>query len=114
MASAKTADFSTAQVQAARVAKALGHPARIAILEILYRKQACVCGAIVDELPLSQATVSQHLKELKDAGLIQGTIDGPRICYCIDPEGWRIAAQLFSALFQGSPTDLAGGPSCAC
>jgi predicted transcriptional regulator len=114
MASAKTAAFTPAQIQAARLAKALGHPARIAILEILYRKQACVCGALVDELPLSQATVSQHLKELKEAGLIQGTIDGPRICYCIDPEGWRIASQLFSALFLGQASAETNAPSCAC
>lgn len=114
MASAKTTEFNPTQIQAARIAKALGHPARIAILEILYRKQACVCGALVDELPLSQATVSQHLKELKEAGLIQGTIDGPRICYCIDPSGWQLAAQLFSSLFLGQTADASCGPTCAC
>jgi DNA-binding transcriptional ArsR family regulator len=111
MASAKTTEFNPTQIQAARIAKALGHPARIAILEILYRRQACVCGALVDELPLSQATVSQHLKE---AGLIQGTIDGPRICYCIDPAGWQLAAQLFSSLFLGQTADASCGPTCAC
>ena len=70
----------------ARLAKALGHPARVAIVRMLIRRGACVCGAIVEGLPLSQATVSQHLKVLKEAGLIRGEIDGPRVCYCINPE----------------------------
>ena len=68
----------------ARLAKSLGHPARVAILRMLADGE-CQCGAIVDQLPLAQATVSQHLKVLKDAGLIRGTIDPPRVCYCIDP-----------------------------
>ena len=66
------------------LAKALGHPARVHILRLLIEKNTCVCGDIVDSLPLAQATVSQHLKVLKNAGLIQGEIDGPRICYCVD------------------------------
>jgi ArsR family transcriptional regulator, arsenate/arsenite/antimonite-responsive transcriptional repressor len=70
----------------ARLAKALGHPARVAILRFLSASGDCQCGAIVDRLPLAQATVSQHLKVLKEAGLIRGTIDPPRVCYCIDPE----------------------------
>ena len=70
----------------AELAKALGHPLRVRILRILARRQACVCGEIVDELPVAQSTVSQHLKILKDAGLIQGEIDGPRICYCVVPQ----------------------------
>ena len=111
MASAKTESFSPLQIQAARIAKALSHPARIAILEILFRRQACVCGTLVDELPLSQATVSQHLKELKDAGLIQGTIDGPRVCYCIDPDAWKAASGLFAGMFGGNFAPL---PSCKC
>src|SRR5438552_4691471 len=69
----------------ARLAKALGHPARVAILRILNECGECVCGSIVDRLPLAQATVSQHLKVLKDAGLIRGQIDPPRVCYCIHP-----------------------------
>lgn len=73
----------------AALAKAVGHPARVAILRLLARKNACVCGEIVDELPLAQSTVSQHLKVLKQAGLIQGEVDGPRICYCIDPRALR-------------------------
>jgi ArsR family transcriptional regulator len=70
----------------ATLAKALGHPARVAILRRLAERGECVCGEIVDSLPLAQATVSQHLKVLKDAGLVQGEIDGPRVCYCVNPE----------------------------
>lgn len=68
----------------ADLAKALGHPARVRILKILLERNACICGDIVEEIPLAQSTVSQHLKQLQDVGLIQGEIDGPRICYCID------------------------------
>ena len=82
----------------ARVAKALGHPARVAIIRFLARSGACVCGDIVDHLPLAQATVSQHLKVLKDAGLIRGDLDPPRVCYCIDPAGLARAKALFADL----------------
>ena len=68
----------------ADLAKALGHPARVRILKILIERNACICGDIVEEIPLAQSTVSQHLKQLQEAGLIQGEIDGPRVCYCID------------------------------
>lgn len=71
--------------QVARLCKALGHPARVAILRLLLRRESCVCGEIVEELPLAQATVSQHLKTLKEAGLIRGSVDGPRVCYCVEP-----------------------------
>lgn len=73
----------------ALLAKALGHPARVKILRLLIRKNACICGDIVEQLPLAQSTVSQHLKVLKDAGLIRGTVDGPRVCYCIEPRVLR-------------------------
>ena len=73
----------------ATMAKALAHPIRVQIVRILARTAGCVCGDLVEQLPVSQSTVSQHLKILKDAGLIQGTIDGPRVCYYIDPEGLR-------------------------
>jgi DNA-binding transcriptional ArsR family regulator len=73
----------------ATLAKALGHPARVRILRILVRKNACICGDIVGELPLAQSTVSQHLKVLKEAGLIRGDVDGPRVCYCIEPRALR-------------------------
>lgn len=71
--------------QLAAYAKALGHPARVAIMQLLMQKNACICGEIVDELPLAQSTVSQHLKQLKAAGLIRGEVDGPRVCYCVEP-----------------------------
>jgi ArsR family transcriptional regulator len=78
-----------ADVDLATFAKALGHPARVQIIRLLVRKTACVCGDIVDELPLAQSTVSQHLKVLKEAGLIRGEVDGPRVCYCIEPGALR-------------------------
>jgi ArsR family transcriptional regulator len=78
-----------ADEELAALAKALGHPARVKILRILVRKSACICGDIVEELPLAQSTVSQHLKVLRDAGLIRGDVDGPRVCYCIEPRALR-------------------------
>ncbi|MDF1664792.1 MAG: metalloregulator ArsR/SmtB family transcription factor, partial [Planctomycetota bacterium] len=69
----------------ARFAKALGHPARVAIIKLLIRREGCICGEIVEELPQSQSTVSQHLKILKEAKFIRGEVDGPRICYCVEP-----------------------------
>ena len=95
----KTDLFTKQQNELASMAKALAHPARIAILEILINKNTCICGDIVEELPLSQATVSQHLKELKEAGIIQGEISGVRTCYCIDPKVWNQAGSLLSQLF---------------
>ncbi len=76
--------FSQGQNEIAQMAKALGHPARIAIVEYLIKVDACICGDIVNELPLAQPTVSQHLRELKSAGIIKGNIEGTAICYCID------------------------------
>ncbi|WP_322550245.1 metalloregulator ArsR/SmtB family transcription factor [Flavobacterium psychraquaticum] len=84
MGSTKTTHFTNEQNEMAVLAKALGHPARIAIMEYLLSVDACICGDILNELPLAQATVSQHLKELKNAGLIQGTIEGNAICYCVN------------------------------
>lgn len=86
MAITKAKLFDKKQVQTAEFAKALGHPARIAILEILAKRDTCICGDITDQLPLAQSTVSQHLKALKSAGIIQGEIDGVRTCYCLDEE----------------------------
>lgn len=85
-------------VDLARLAKALGHPARVAIVRLLLGKGECVCGDIVGRLPLAQATVSQHLKVLKDAGWIQGSIDGPRVCYCARRETGRKFLELAQAL----------------
>lgn len=84
MGTTKTEGFTKQQNEMATLAKALGHPARVAIIEYLAKTGTCICGDIVDELPLAQATISQHLKELKQAGLIKGNIDGNAICYCID------------------------------
>ena len=78
-----------ADEELAALAKAVGHPARVQILRILVRRTSCVCGDIVEELPLAQSTVSQHLKVLKEAGLIRGEVDGPRVCYCIEPRALR-------------------------
>jgi ArsR family transcriptional regulator len=100
MGLAKTGEFTLEQNELAAMAKALGHPARIAILEFLIQKKACVCGDIVDELPLSQSTVSQHLQELKKVGLIQGSIEGPRICYCIDPNAWQRLTRNLNGLLE--------------
>ncbi|WP_437768062.1 metalloregulator ArsR/SmtB family transcription factor [Sorangium sp. So ce281] len=87
-----------ADEELASLSKALGHPARVKIVRILIRKNACVCGDIVDELPLAQSTVSQHLKVLKEAGLIRGDVDGPRVCYCIEPRALRRLKALVGGL----------------
>lgn len=103
MGRSKTQAFSSGQNRLAALAKALGHPARIAILEYLGRNDACMCGSIVDALPLSQATVSQHLAVLKEAGLIHGDIGGPRICYCIDRTVYEEARALFADFLATPP-----------
>jgi ArsR family transcriptional regulator len=87
-----------ADQELAVLAKALGHPARVQILRLLVRREACICGDIVEELPLAQSTVSQHLKVLKDAGLILGEIDGPRVCYCVEPRTLRRLKALVGSL----------------
>lgn len=87
MAINKAKLFNTSQKRTAELMKALAHPARIAIIELLVEKETCICGDITDELPLAQSTVSQHLKALKNAGIIKGEIDGVRTCYCLDREG---------------------------
>ena len=82
----------------AALAKALGHPARVQIVRFLLSRDSCMCGDIVDHLPLAQSTVSQHLKMLKEAGLIRGTIDGPRVCYCVEPESLERFKRLVAGL----------------
>jgi DNA-binding transcriptional ArsR family regulator len=94
MGLSKKEEFSARQNKIADIAKALGHPARIAILEFLSTSDSCICGSIVDKLPLSQSTVSQHLRELKNAGLIKGEIDGARVCYCINDHAFEEAREL--------------------
>lgn len=84
MRATKKSNYTSNQLEIAQLAKALGHPARVAIIEYLLKVNTCICGEIVDQLPLAQPTVSQHLKELKNAGLIKGSIEGNTICYCID------------------------------
>lgn len=92
----------------AALAKALAHPARVAILQHLVRIDACICGDLVMELGLAQATISQHLKELKAVGLIRGNIDGTSVCYCIDPDAWKRCRDMFAGFFQ----DVKGGGCC--
>jgi len=89
---------AAADAELASLAKALGHPARLQILRILVRKNACICGDLVEELKLAQSTVSQHLKVLKTAGLIRGDIDGPRVCYCVEPRALRRLKALVGGL----------------
>lgn len=99
MGLSKTEKFSAHQNQLALMSKALGHPARIAILEYLLKANSCICGDIVGELGLAQATVSQHLKELKNLGIIKGSIEGTSTCYCIDIEKWESISEAFSLFF---------------
>lgn len=96
----KSEEFTVKDNRLANYAKALSHPARVAILNLLIKKKACICGDIVDELPLSQSTVSQHLKELKAAGLIKGDIEGVKVCYCIDEVEWDKAKAYFTLFFE--------------
>ena len=93
-------DYTPEEEQIARFAKALGHPARIAILHFLAKRNTCYFGDIHDELPIAKATVSQHLKELKDAGLIQGEIETPKVKYCINRDNWEIAKKIFGEFFK--------------
>lgn len=86
----KTEMFTTGQNQLAQLLKAMAHPARIAILQRILISNTCICGDLVEELGLAQATISQHLRELKHAGIIQGTIEGVSVCYCINPETWKL------------------------
>ena len=96
----KTQGFTKNQLELAALTKALAHPARIAILQFLATQKSCICGDIVNELPLSQSTVSQHLRELKSIGLIKGEVEGPSVCYCIDENVWQRAKVLLVDLFR--------------
>lgn len=110
MGATKSDLFTKQQNEIANMAKALAHPARIAILQYLVRKNACVCGDLVEELGLAQATTSQHLKELKTAGIIQGSIEGVSVCYCINPKVWNEYKALFAGFFK--EVNLAGQKCC--
>jgi predicted transcriptional regulator len=96
----KTEIFTDEQNELAVMLKAIAHPARIAILQQIINANACICGDLVDELGLAQATISQHLKELKNAGLIRGTIEGVSVCYCIEPNAWAKLEKELNNLFQ--------------
>jgi predicted transcriptional regulator len=100
----KSEIFNEKQNRLALMMKALAHPARIAIIQYLVKSNACICGDLVDELGLAQATISQHLKELKSVGIIQGTIEGTSVCYCINPKVWKqyqLAIDQFFSSFKG-------------
>ncbi|MCD6063221.1 MAG: putative transcriptional regulator [Flavipsychrobacter sp.] len=105
MGATKTDLFTKKQNEIAAMAKAIAHPARIAILQELLKANSCICGDLVEELGLAQATISQHLKELKNVGLIQGTVEGTSICYCINPKVWLQYKQLFTELFTDIPVN---------
>jgi DNA-binding transcriptional ArsR family regulator len=95
----KTEIFSDKQNKLATMFKALGHPARVAIIQQIIKSNTCICGDLVDELGLAQPTISQHLKELKNAGLIQGTIEGTSVCYCIDAKVWKQFKTVLDSFF---------------
>lgn len=109
MGLAKTEIFSDRQNQIAIFSKAFGHPARIAILQHLFKMNACVCGSLVDEIGLAQPTISQHLKELKNLGLIKGTVEGTSVCYCIDAVNWKKMKEVMNEFLD---QDLKAEDSC--
>ena len=91
--------FTSYQNELAQLAKTLGHPARIAILQYVAKSEGCICGDLVEEIGLAQATISQHLRELKNIGVIQGTIEGTSVCYCINPTRWEEVRIMISSFF---------------
>ena len=99
----KTEIFTDQQNKIALFAKAFGHPARVAILQHLFKAETCICGDLVEEIGLAQPTISQHLKELKNLGLIKGNVEGTSVCYCIDPEIWSSMQQLFADFLSKVP-----------
>lgn len=105
MGLAKTELFSDTQNQLASLAKALGHPARIAILEYIFNSKTCICSDLVEDIGLAQPTISQHLKELKNAGLIQGTIEGTSVCYCLNAKNWTALKTLLNTFLNRDITD---------
>jgi ArsR family transcriptional regulator len=94
----KAIEAPAGEAQTVAMLRAIAHPARYRIVRLLAQRQACVTGELVDELPLAQSTVSEHLKVLKDAGIVRGTIEGPNTCYCLDPEALRWLKREFAAL----------------
>lgn len=105
----KSEKFTEEQNQIAALAKVLGHPARIAILQHIVKMDSCICGDLVQEIGLAQPTISQHLKELKNSGIIKGDIEGTSVCYCIDQKNWAQIAKIFASFFE-----LSSNPSNCC
>ena len=105
----KTNNYTKEQIKLAGMAKVIGHPARLSILQLLLKRNSCICGEIVEEIGLSQATISQHLREMKDFGLIRGDIDGTKVCYCIDPKVYKQFKTMLAKLFS---MDLDGNGCC--
>lgn len=101
----KTEYYTEQQIDLAKTLKVLGHPARLSILQSIAKTKACVCGELVTEIGLAQATISQHLKELKSVGLIKGTIEGKSMCYCIDMDKWNLIQDEFSSIFNTDSCD---------
>ena len=106
----KTENYTQAQVELSKMIKVLGHPARIAILQSIMKAKSCICGDLVTEIGLAQSTISQHLKELKSVKLIQGTIEGTSMCYCIDQENWDNLKHELLILFNSA--SIEGGDCC--
>jgi len=100
----KTEIFTDAQNEIATLAKAFAHPARVAILHQLFKSETCICGDLVEEIGLAQATISQHLKELKNIGIIKGNIEGTSVCYCIDTENWARIKTVINAFLDNHPS----------
>lgn len=109
MGTTKSDKFTDEQNKLANIAKAFGHPARIAILQYLFKQEQCICGDLVEEIGLAQATISQHLKELKKIGIIKGNISGTSVCYCIDMDNWKDFKQTFGLFLD---QDIQFGGSC--
>ena len=101
----KSEIFTEEQNQIAKIAKVLGHPARIAILDFLIKSKSCVCGDLVKEIGLAQPTISQHLKELKNVGIIKGSIEGTSVCYCIHHENWEQIKNILGQFLNKNPTE---------
>lgn len=106
MGTSRTDLYSPDTLRIAEIAKALAHPARIQIIDHLVSLKTCVCGELVNEIGLAQSTISQHLKELKEVGLIKGTISGTNVCYCLDLKAWDECSKLFYKLFQEVETSI--------
>ncbi|WP_417885545.1 ArsR/SmtB family transcription factor [Zunongwangia sp.] len=100
----KTEFYKDEENKIAAISKVIGHPARVAILKYLFELKTCACGELVDEIGLAQPTISQHLKELKNFGIIKGSIDGTKMCYCIDEKKWKEIGEIMSDFYNQIPT----------